>query len=168
MDLRHALLGLLSEGHASGYELARRCERAPWRYAWHVHMSQIHSELYAMDRDGLATIVAGGVRRRRVYAITRTGQDELRRWLVSAPPRFVVRSEFVFRLLLIASLDPADARSLLTPLVPRCDAELDTLRAQADAGGRSSQDRFSTELLVRSVEALQQWALWALGELEQR
>ncbi len=107
--LRHALLSLLSQERASGYELARRFERTLWRHAWHAQYSQIRPELDRMAADGLITLVARGTRQRRTYSITRAGQAELQRWLHHPPARFVARSEFVLRLFLLSTLDPADA-----------------------------------------------------------
>ena len=173
MDLRHALLGVLSEDRASAYQLARRFERRPWRYAWHVQRTQIHPELYRMADDGLITLVAGGPRRQRVYSITRQGQAELRRWLLAPPATFVARSELVFRLLLLPTLDPAEARTLLVSIAHRCAQELDALGAEAggdhggvQAGAEALWRRMTTELMRRSVEALDEWALWALAELD--
>jgi PadR family transcriptional regulator, regulatory protein AphA len=171
--LRHALLGLLSQERASGYELARRFERTLWRDAWHAQYSQIRPELDRMAIDGLITVVATGARRRRTYSITRAGQAELQRWLRNPPGRFVVRSEFVLRLFLLSTLDPADARSLLAPIADATAQELATRRAavattrtSAGASAPLSFDRLAAEFSVRSVEALHEWARWALAELD--
>jgi PadR family transcriptional regulator AphA len=173
VSLRHALLGLLSEERASGYDLARRFERSLWRYAWHAQYSQIRPELDRMAREGLITVVASGRRRRRTYSITRTGQTELQRWLRNPPAKFVARSEFVLRLFLMSTLDPADARTLLASVADESAQELERLRAAvasaealADAGAPLSFDRLAAEFSVRSVEALHDWAMWALAEVD--
>jgi PadR family transcriptional regulator, regulatory protein AphA len=173
VSLRYALLGLLSEERASGYELARRFERSLWRYAWHAQYSQIRPELDRMAREGLITVVASGRRRRRTYSITRTGQAELDRWLRNPPAKFVARSEFVLRLFLMATLDPAHARTLLAPVAEESAQELVRLRAAvasaealADAGAPLSSDRLAAEFSLRSVEALHDWAMWALTEVD--
>jgi PadR family transcriptional regulator AphA len=171
--LRHALLGLLSQERASGYELARRLERTLWRYAWQAQYSQIRPELDRMSIDGLITVVATGARRRRTYSITRSGQAELQRWLRHPPAQFVARSEFVLRLFLLSTLDPADARTLLAPIVDESARELERLRAavaaadaSAEASAPLSFDRLAAEFSLRSVEALHEWAMWALPELD--
>ena len=109
-----------------GTELARRFERTPWRDAWHAQYSQIRPELDRMASDELITVVATGARRRRTYSITRGGQSELQRWLQNPPERFVTRSEFVVRLFLLSTLDPANARTLLAPIVDATARELAT------------------------------------------
>jgi PadR family transcriptional regulator, regulatory protein AphA len=168
--LRHALLGLLSQENASGYALARRLERTLWRYAWHAQYSQIRPELDRMAIDGLITVVATGARRRRTYAITRAGQAELQRWLRNPPDQFVARSEFVLRLFLLSTLDPVDARTVLGPIANASARELARLRAAVATAGTSADaplsfDRLAAEFSVRSVEALNEWARWALTEL---
>ena len=171
--LRHALLGSLSQERASGYELARRFERTLWRHAWHAQYSQIRPELDRMAIDELITVVATGARRRRTYSITRAGQAELQRWLRAPPAKFVARSEFVLRLFLLSTLDPADARTLLAPIADASAEELATLRAavatagtSAGAGAPLSFDRLAADFSVRSVAALHEWARWALTELD--
>ena len=171
--LRHALLGSLSHERASGYELARRLERTLWRYAWPAQYSQIRPELDEMAIDGLITVVATGARRRRTYSITRAGQAELHRWLRNPPAKFVARSEFVLRLFLMSTLDPADARTLLAPIADESAQEIERVRAAvasaealADAGAPLSFDRLAAEFSLRSVQALHDWAIWALAELD--
>jgi DNA-binding PadR family transcriptional regulator len=171
--LRHALLGLLIQENASGYELAQRLERTLWRYAWHAQYSQIRPELERMAIDGLITVVATGARRRRTYSITQNGQTELQRWLRNPPAKFVARSEFVLRLFLMSTLDPADARTLLAPIADAIAQELERLRAAvasaaavSNPGTPLSFDRLAAEFSVRSVEALHDWVMWALTEVD--
>jgi PadR family transcriptional regulator AphA len=173
VSLRHALLGLLSDERASGYELARRFERSLWRYAWHAQYSQIRPELDRMALEGLITVVASGRRRRRTYSITQNGQTELQRWLRNPPVKFVARSEFVLRLFLMSTLDPADARTLLASVADASAQELERLRvavasaaAVANPGTPLSFDRLAAEFSVRSVEALHDWAMWALTQVD--
>jgi hypothetical protein len=84
----------------------------------------------------------------------------------------VAKSEFVLRLFLLWTLDPADARTLLAPIADASAQELTTLRAavatagtSAGAGAPLSFDRLAAEFSIRSVEALHEWAMWALTEL---
>jgi PadR family transcriptional regulator, regulatory protein AphA len=173
MALRHALLGLLSEDRASGYELARQFERTPWRFAWHAEHSQIYPELDRMRDAGLIMVASRGPRSRRVYLMTQAGQDELRNWLRHPPDQFAVRNELVLRLLLLPTLDAPEARTLFAPIAEASGEELATLRvatARADAaaapGAPVSWDRLTSEFSLRSVEALHHWAVWALNALD--
>jgi DNA-binding PadR family transcriptional regulator len=169
MGLRHALLGLLSEDRASGYDLTRRFERMPWRLAWHAEHSQIYPELTRMVDDGLIMLAARGARRRRVYTITQVGLDELRRWLLNPPATFVVRSESALRLLLLPSLEAGEARAALAAVAAARSEGLTLLRdAGASAAATKPGDTralcegMATELSCRWLEAERDWALWAL------
>ena len=173
MSLRYALLGLLAEEPASGYELTGRFERALQRYAWHAQHSQIYPELAKLAADGLIAVVAEGARGRRTYAITEAGRTELRRWMLDPPAVFVVRNEFVLRLFLLSTLDAEDARAVLRPIAEESARELDTLREaieKADADKPPGADlplsRLVAEYGLRSFQTIHEWAVWALERIE--
>jgi len=173
MSLRHALLGLLADEPASGYDLTRRFEKALRRYAWHAQHSQIYPELGRLADDGLVEVVAEGARGRRTYAITDAGRAELRRWLLHPPEVFVVRHEFVLRLFLLSTLDTADARAMLQPIVEESARELTALREAIEKSDATSLadaglpfGRLAAEYGVRSLETLHGWAVWALERTE--
>jgi DNA-binding PadR family transcriptional regulator len=172
VSLRHALLGLLAEEPASGYDLTRKFERVLQRYAWHARNSQIYPELNHLAGDGLATVVEEGPRGRRTYAITDAGRAELRRWMRNPPDQFNVRNEFVLRLFLLSALEPGEARAALHGLLAQNDAALADLREQVDKfdalaepGAPPPLNRLVAEFGLRSFETLRDWALWALDHL---
>jgi len=174
MSLRHALLGLLAEEPASGYELTRKFERVLQRYAWHARNSQIYPELSQLAADGLAAVVDEGPRGRRTYAITDAGRAELRRWMRNPPETFQVRNEFVLRLFLLHALEPDEARTVLRQIAAESDAMLSALRedvekfdATADPRTPPPINRLVAEYGLRSYETLHQWALWALNHTGQ-
>src|SRR5919198_1549940 len=98
MSLRYALLGLLADEAASGYELTKKFERTLDRYAWHAKHNQVYQELNRLAADGLVEVVEEGARGRKTYAITEPGREELRNWLLHPQRNPVVRNEFVLRL----------------------------------------------------------------------
>ena len=174
MSLRYALLGLLAEEPASGYDLAKRFERVLQRYAWHAQHSQIYPELNRMAVDGLITVVAEGARGRRTYAITDTGRADLRQWMVNPPDVIVVRNEFVLRLFLLSTLDPAEARRLLERTADAYTKQLEELRASvaafdaaADPAARLPMGRLVAEFGLRSFQLLTEWAGWAIERIDQ-
>ncbi|WP_279578861.1 PadR family transcriptional regulator [Fodinicola feengrottensis] len=63
MSLRHALLGLLHDGPASGYDLTKMFESRLERFAWHARHSQIYPELNKMAVDGLVEVIEEGAAR---------------------------------------------------------------------------------------------------------
>lgn len=174
MSLRYALLGLLAEEPASGYDLTKKFERVLQRYAWHAQHSQIYPELNRMAVDGLITVVAEGARGRRTYAITDAGHADLRRWMVNPPDVIVVRNEFVLRLFLLSTVDPAEARRLLELTAAANDRQLEELRASvaafdaaADPAAGLPIQRLVAEFGLRSFQVLSEWASWAVERLDQ-
>jgi PadR family transcriptional regulator, regulatory protein AphA len=168
MALRYALLGLLAEEPASGYDLARKFERVLQRYAWHAKNSQIYPELGQLCAEGLISVVDEGPRGRRTYAITDAGRAELRRWMRNPPEVFVVRNEFMLRLFLLSALEPDEARAALRHLADQTDAALADLREQVDKfdaaappGAPLPLGRLVAEFGLRSFQTLQEWARWA-------
>jgi|SRR5579859_3548765 len=171
MSLRYALLGLLAEEPASGYDLARKFERNLRRYAWHAQHSQIYPELNRLAADGLATVVEEGPRGRRTYAITEPGRIELRRWVLDANDEPVVRNEHTLRLFLLSTVDSYDARKVLGVQAEGARQEYERLRAAIDearASGSPPRALLAAELGARYFLTLHEWATWALGQLDDR
>jgi DNA-binding PadR family transcriptional regulator len=88
MSLPHGLLGLLTYGESTGYELMKIFE-ASLNNFWHAQSSQIYRELDRMEEKGLVTsrhVPQEGKPNKRVYAITDSGKDALQEWLLKAWP----------------------------------------------------------------------------------
>ena len=171
MSLRYALLGLLAEEPASGYDLARKFEAGLRRHAWHAQQSQIYPELARLAADGLASVVEEGPRGRRTYAITPTGRTELRRWVMDPDDEPVVRNEFALRLFLLSTLDPADARVVLDQVATGSLQEAARLRAaisEATTDSAVPVRLFAAEMGARYFQTVHEWALWALTQLDRR
>jgi DNA-binding PadR family transcriptional regulator len=175
MSLRHALLGLLAEEPASGYDLAKKFERVLQRYAWHAQHSQIYPELNRMAVDGLVTVVAEGARGRRACAATDAGRADLRRWMLDPPDVVVVRNELVLRLFLLSTLDPTDARRLLGWTADANAKQLEELRANvgafdaaADPAAGLPLQRLVAEFGLRSFQLLTEWSRWASERIDQK
>jgi DNA-binding PadR family transcriptional regulator len=92
VSVRHALLGLLSEGPKYGMQLKEEFEAATGD-AWPLNVGQVYTTLQRLERDGLVeSDEAGTDERQRDYRITPRGEAELDGWLtnppsVGAPPR---------------------------------------------------------------------------------
>ena len=77
-----SLLGLLSLGPMTGYEMRAMMERSTANF-WTESYGQIYPALKRMVKDGLATVdeqVKDG-RAKKVYKITGEGERRLRKWL---------------------------------------------------------------------------------------
>jgi PadR family transcriptional regulator AphA len=173
MSLRHALLGLLEDGPASGYDLTARFERSLQKYAWTARQSHIYPELKRLADSDLIAVTEEGARGRRTYAITDAGRTELRDWLLSPPRPRAVRDEHVLRMSLLSVLDIPQARELVLHHLEEADQVAAELRALADAAdtephprGRLRFGRLAIEYGVHQYQAQQQWGHWALEQLD--
>ncbi len=173
MSLRFALLGLLADGPSSGYDLTRRFEEGIGSFAWTAGHSQIYPELARLVTDGLVEVVAEGPRGRRDHAITPTGRDALRTWLMGPHEGGrTVRNEFVLRLFLLSALDPDDARQVLDEVEHVVDArnvEIEAAQQQIREAGlpTSYGPNMAAELGVRTNRSTREWARWAKEQLAQ-
>ncbi|MCG5218281.1 PadR family transcriptional regulator [Streptosporangium sp. KLBMP 9127] len=172
MALRYALLGLLTERPASGYDLAKAFEGDLGRYAWQAGHNRIYPELARLVDEGLIERAEEGARGRRVHTITAAGFAELRAWLLQPLVSGAVRNEGVLRLFLLSALDPDDARKLLHEIVTHAEQELarlkDTVSGETPVSpeGRLDFGWLAAGYGLRQYEASRDWAVWALGEFD--
>ena len=174
MSLRHALLGLLEDGPASGYLLATRFDRSLRRFAWSAQQSHIYPELRRMADAGLITIAEEGARGRRTYAITKAGLAELQTWLRSPPKERAARDERALRMCLLSALDTETAREQVQAHLDEAEgvlAELAEMAEAADADqthprGRLRMGRLAMEYGIFRYRAQRDWARWALAQLD--
>ncbi len=165
MSLRHALLGLLAEEPASGYDLTRRFEELLGR-VWPAKHPQIYQELGRLAGAGLIAVDSEGPRRRKVYRVTPEGLAEVRRWLADDDVDHTVRLEPLLRSFFLWLLPPEQARAHLLAEAAFFEEQARVLRAAAaakdyDATPALQSVRVAIESGLRLYGALGGWAAWA-------
>lgn len=168
MSLRHALIGLLAEHPASGYDLARRFEEVLGTI-WPAGHPQIYGELRKLREDGLIEVESEGPRGRTVYRPTRDGLDEARRWLTSADVDHTIRLESLLRSVFFWLMTPeelADHLDKEAAYFHGLAARYRELAKAKDRGdfGHSPQTqslRIAVEAGIRITQSLGDWAEWA-------
>lgn len=98
----HALLGMLSLGPGSGYDLKKRIEGSVAHF-WSESYGQIYPMLNQLAEEGLAERTherQQGKPDRQVYALTPSGREELARWLATPTKHEGFRSELLLKLFL--------------------------------------------------------------------
>ncbi|MCL4810113.1 MAG: PadR family transcriptional regulator, partial [Thermoanaerobaculia bacterium] len=83
MSLPHVLLGLLSRGPASGWDLKTRMAR-DLSLGWDAELTQIYPALRRLLRAGFVTMKRRRSEKgppRREYRLTPAGRREFREWL---------------------------------------------------------------------------------------
>ena len=114
MSVRHALLGLLSDGPKYGLQLRQEFE-AGTGDAWPLNVGQVYTTLQRLERDGLVESDDGGDdERQKGFRITRQGEQELAQWLrtppdMTAPPR----DELVMKVLVALQVPGIDVRDVI-------------------------------------------------------
>ncbi|MGW1889193.1 PadR family transcriptional regulator [Streptomyces sp. NPDC002004] len=170
MSLKHALLGLLADGPASGYDLLRTF-RSSLSNVWPATQSQVYTDLGRLDAAGHIRVVEEGPRGRKTYAITDTGREELRHWMVQVPPDGQRRNDMLLRVFLLGTVEPDEARTYLrrrAEVAAERHAEYAAMDSATewDDGPLSLYGRLALEWAKRFTAMSQEWSVWALAEFE--
>jgi PadR family transcriptional regulator AphA len=166
--LGHLLLGLLSGGDRTGYELTRDFDTS-LANVWAASHSQIYPELAKLESLGLIRKTAAGPRGSQRYEITAGGRTEVERWLAETAPADSPRSEWMVRVFFLGLLPRDRAAVYLAEQGNRHRAKLARYQAYAaecpvdDASTR--WDRIALEAGIRSETAMAEWSAWAIGVL---
>ena len=110
MHLRYALLALLADGEAHGYELLKRFTSRIGPF-WHPNIGQVYQLLHELERRGLVARRDDGARPRprRVFRLTVRGERALRTWLTRRPAWPPPLRDEIFVRLLAAERGGTDA-----------------------------------------------------------
>lgn len=95
---RYSLLGLLSFGPMTGYEMKKLIDRSIY-YFWTDSYGHIYPLLKKMEKEGLVVSrgeITGGHQKNR-FSITEKGRRELKAWLRNPVEPESVRSEFLLK-----------------------------------------------------------------------
>lgn len=169
MSLRHALLGLLADHPASGWDLLKRFESS-LAFVWPATQSQLYTELGKMTDDGLVEVTSTGARNRKEYAITPQGRTELEHWLLDVTPERNRRNDALLRVFFLWAVDRRAARAYLEKEAEAYRQFHDLLVSVRDQvpWDDSDFDRFGRIALehgLRITEATEAWARWAADEV---
>ncbi len=172
MSLRYALLGLLADGPASGYDLLRRF-RESLANVWPATQSQIYTELTKLADAELITVTDEGPRGRKEYTVTGAGRAELRDWLTTTRPKRASRNEMLLRVFFLGEVGKEQAMEYLTGVengAAKALGELAALKATVDWDDKdfSVYGRIAMEWGERFWTMNREWARWALGEIDSR
>jgi DNA-binding PadR family transcriptional regulator len=168
MSLRHALIGLLAEQPASGWDLSRRFQEVLGS-VWPAGHPQIYGELRKLKDEGLIEVDSEGPRGRMAYRVTDAGVAEVRRWLTSPEVDHTIRLESLLRSVFFWLMTPAELADHLDREAGYFHALAAKYRELADAKDRGDYGyspqtqslRIAVEAGIRIGQALGGWADWA-------
>ncbi|HEX7096484.1 MAG TPA: PadR family transcriptional regulator [Acidimicrobiales bacterium] len=149
----YAVLGLLSFGRElSGYDLKKWADSSLRFFYWSPAVSQIYGELKRLDELGYVTsrdVPQDDLRNKRVYRISDTGREALRRWVEQEevePP--VLKHSPLLRVWLGHLTEPARIRDLLHAHRANTEQLMEDAR-KAEAVARNNPDWYYPELVTR-------------------
>ncbi len=109
--LRHGILGLISNGDKTGYEIMT-VFRDSLNHFWTAQTSQIYRELQTMEKAGWISqrrVSQSGRPDKNVFSITQAGHDELLRWLRDDSPPAGVRNPLLMKTFFMGELPPEES-----------------------------------------------------------
>jgi PadR family transcriptional regulator AphA len=170
MSLRHAALGLLTDGPASGYDLLKTFDRS-LAFIWPATQSQLYGELNRLADDGLIEVSNEGPRGRKDYTITEQGRAELERWITDIEPDRIRRNEALLRVFFLGTVGPEHAKAYLereATVHENLEALLQTIEHETD-WDTSDFNRYG-HLVIESgrryAHEQAQWARWAAAQVD--
>lgn len=169
MSLRHAVLGLLADEPASGYDLLKVFDRS-LAFIWPATQSQLYGELNRLADDGLIEVTHQGPRGRKDYSITYTGRAELERWITDVEPDRIRRNETMLRVFFLGTVGPERAKAYLEREAAVNDEleELLTTIEHDTEWDTSDFNRYGHLVIERGrryAHAQAEWARWAAGQV---
>jgi PadR family transcriptional regulator, regulatory protein AphA len=109
MSLPHALLGLINYQPKTGYELKATFNQSI-HFFWNATLPQIYRTLTQMEKRGWLTLTVkhqNGKPSRKVYHITKAGQEEFKRWLTESPEIPEPRNAMLIKIFFGNQMEPA-------------------------------------------------------------
>ncbi len=170
---RYAILGLLTYGPLSGYDIRQLIETSI-SFFWNESYGQIYPTLKGLVTDGLATVKVDeqeGRPDRKLYAITGQGVAALHVYLAEPPRPPLVRNEFLLRVFFGGHMDPAQLRGMLLSFQAEQRAALgayEGVEAAFKAEGHPDEPYWSMTLNYGKhyARAMLDWADETLAELD--
>jgi DNA-binding PadR family transcriptional regulator len=158
----YALLGLLAQRAAHGYELHQRL-REELGHVWHISLSQTYNILNRLESQGLTIGTVqeqSSLPARRRFRLTAAGRRRFEAWLNSPAGHSAraVRVEFITRLYFAHTQSPALARRVVEAQIAEIRAGLDRL---TEMRAELSQDllfnRLGLDLRIRQLDSILDW-----------
>ena len=165
MSLRHAILVLLQDQEASGYDLAREFANSIG-LVWNATHQQIYLELGKLNEQHMVSfrhVPQEGKPDKKLYSITEDGRQELIRWLKKPAGPARIRDAFMVK---VAGGQLADSGALLGELEQLSKqrrerlATFEALAQRLDEQGRE-ENLYSYLTVRRGILDQRAWLQWA-------
>jgi DNA-binding PadR family transcriptional regulator len=131
------LLGMIAEGHSTGYAIKAEIERSTRLY-WGASVGGIYPELRRLAGAGLVSVSDDprGATRRHSYVLTDAGRNALTEWLTDcSEPVLEMRSEPLLRLRFAGVLEPDQRLAVVRQMRAAYEARVDEVSERLELGG---------------------------------
>ena len=131
MSLKHAILGFLSFGTFSGYDLKKAFDNSVQHF-WPANQSQIYRTLAELDEQGFVEkkIVEREERLdMKIYNITEAGRSELHQWLSTPLPEHDTREPFLIQVYFGGKLSDEEILNLLRGKLKEIEERINVFEA---------------------------------------
>ena len=167
-----ALLGILSMGPMTGYEIRQRIEESIGNF-WNESFGQIYPALAKLHKQGLVKVEAAGKAGRKVYSLTPAGHEHLKAWLAVMPMPRKPRNETLLKLFFGNLGDVADTREQVLATRERFAADIQRYTAlEPELRERQSRNpglpyyRLTLNYGLAEARAVVSWADETLAALD--
>lgn len=140
---RFALLGLLTLGPMTGYDMRKFIDTAISHF-WRESFGNIYPILRQLHKDGLVTVrekSQSGRPDRRIYRLTKKGEREFERWQCEAVPEEHFKSVLLLKMFFGDHLPPEIAKKHLLDFIDSQEALLKTYESERKEIEKSSGDK---------------------------
>ena len=154
MSIHHAMLGVLSYASLTGYDLKKIMQGSCFMY-WSGNNNQIYKALVDLLDKGYVTnevLHQSSSPSKKVYTITKSGLDELKRWTKEQPEAPEIKKPFLIQLAWSAQLSNAQIRAMLDEYERAVSDQIAMAKAKT-AKKQFSPDRTEREAAIwRSID----------------
>ncbi len=149
MPLNHTLLGLLSCGPMTGYDMKKIIQASPWMH-WSGNNNQIYKALVEILAAGLVskeTLYQDDGPAKKMYSLTQAGWEALRQWALEPSEPAEVKRSFFLHLAWAAEASQEQLAQLLAGYEEEVRGRM-LLERESRRRGRFSPGRSQRETLI--------------------
>lgn len=172
---RYAILGILSYGPRSGYDIKKMTERSTHHF-WAESYGHLYATLKTLEHEGLVTArhqEQRGKPDKKLYTITAAGQTALEQWLHEPTEPAPVRNELLLKLFFGLHAPPSAQQAQIEQFRERQAQRIDTylelersLKAEQRDNPNLPYWLMTLSYGRHSAEALLEWSDKSLATLE--
>lgn len=173
MSIKHVILGYISWQPATGYDLKQIFSNTE-SLSWSGNSNQIYRALVELHDDGFVEVETVAQKKRpdkKLYSITATGREALRRWTLERPVAPQIQKPFLHQMMWADDLTAQELDTLLDQYLNAVGEKLFMIRVEADrmehAPKRTARESYMWEMIYRNWIATYEMELSWIRQMRQ-